>query len=101
MQVPEKCHQNTMRMRNHITPQRRQVVTFAVRTNLTLPPAAGVVEPLLVEPLLLEGWAAVGAAQKEPRVAPVTGLNQIRINEIDMRGEQIVFSTFNSRPGFY
>jgi hypothetical protein len=83
MQVPEKCHQNTVRMRNHITPQRRPVVKFDVRTNLTLPPAAGVVEtllvePLLVEPLLLEGWAAVGAAQKEPRVAPVTCLNQIR-----------------------
>ncbi len=59
---------------------RRPVVTFAVKTNLTLPPAAGVVEPLLLEPLLLEpllleGWATVGAAQKEPRVAPVTCLN--------------------------
>ncbi len=80
MQVPEKCHQNTVRMRNHITPQRRPVA-FALTTNLTLPPATGVVETLLVEPLLLEGWAAVGAAQKEPRVAPVICLNQIRINE--------------------
>jgi hypothetical protein len=81
-----------------------------VRTNLTLPPAAGVVETLLLEslllePLLLEGWAAVGAAQKEPRVAPVTCLNQIRINEKDVRGEQAtasaphVFSTLQC-PNF-
>ncbi len=80
-------HQNPVR--NHFTPQRRPLA-FAVRTNLTLPPAAGVVEPLLVEPLLLEGWAAVGAAQKEPRVAPVTCLNQIIIK--DVRGEQATAS---------